>query len=136
MDREGGFTHQLLRLLHVGGILLYGGGQLLHAGGGLFHAAGLLVDLLRNLAGIGSQRVGAQMDLACGLANLQNNFLQAAADAVNGVDQLADLVLTRHGQAGTEIPCSILPGKMDHIAQRSGQHTANKDHEQTSKQDR
>ena len=46
MDRERGFTHQLLRLLHVGGILLYGGGQLLHAGGGLFHAAGLLVDLL------------------------------------------------------------------------------------------
>ena len=76
------------------------------------------------------------MDLACGLANLQNNFLQAAADAVNGVDQLADFVLTRHGQAGTEIPCSILPGKMDHIAQRPGQHAANKDHKQTSKQDR
>ena len=46
MDRERGFTHQLLCLLHVGGILLHGGGQLLHAGGRLLHAAGLLVDLL------------------------------------------------------------------------------------------
>jgi hypothetical protein len=61
------------------------------------------------------------MDLACGLANLQNNFLQAAADAVNGVDQLADLVPA--SRAGwNEIACGILPGKMDHVAQRSGQH--------------
>ena len=75
------------------------------------------------------------MDLACCLTNLQDNFLQAAADAVDSIDQLADFVLAGHGQAGTEIPCGILSGKMDNVAQRTGQHAANNDHEQASKKD-
>ena len=74
------------------------------------------------------------MDLTCSFANLQHNFLQAAADAVDGIDQLPDLVLARHGQAGAEIARGILPGKMDHVAQRPGQHPANKHHEQGCKE--
>ena len=33
------------------------------------------------------------MDLACGLADLQHNFLQASPDPVDGVNQLADFIL-------------------------------------------
>ncbi len=101
MHRPGGFAHQLLGLLHIGRILLHAGRQLLHAGGGLFHAAGLLVDLLRDLAGIRCQGVGSQMDISRGFAHLQHNFLQTAANAVDGIDQLAHLILTsgRQGSA-------------------------------------
>ncbi|SYD27138.1 Uncharacterised protein [Klebsiella pneumoniae] len=60
------------------------------------------------------------MDLACGLADLQHNFLQAFPDPVDGVNQLADFILAGNRQAGAQIACGILPGKRDHLAQWAG----------------
>ena len=70
------------------------------------------------------------MDLARGLTHLQDNFLQPIANTVDGINQLADLILTRYGQAGAQIACGILAGQLDHVTQRAGQHPANEHHKQ------
>ncbi len=130
MHCPGRFAHQLLGLLHIGRILLHAGRQLLHTGRGLFHAAGLLVDLFGDLAGIRRQGVGSQMDISRGFTHLQHDFLQPAANAVNGAYQLTHLILTGGWQSGAQIACGILFCQTNHIAQRACQPAADNKHEQ------
>ena len=75
------------------------------------------------------------MDLACGLAYLQDNFFQTTADPIDGVDKLANLILAGNGQAGTQIACRILSGKVNDVTQRARQHATNDDDKQRGKQD-
>ncbi|CAB5716186.1 Uncharacterised protein [Delftia tsuruhatensis] len=116
----GGGGGQLVGLLGVGAVLLDGGGQLLHGRGGLLQRAGLLF-------GAGRQVLVARGDLAAGggdriraLADLADDALQAFVHVLQGLQQLARLVLAMCLDAAAEVTGGDGLRQFNGLLKRSG----------------